>query len=149
MKLKLLRYGHVLNHSSGSALSINGDFHCHTVEDEPREQKVYGETRIPAGTYQIKLRTVGGMHTRFTKKYPWHKGMLWLQDVPNFSWVYLHPGINEAQTDGCILVGYTAYSKGGFALARSLAAYKDLCFQVYDALLSGEEVTLEIVDGDL
>ena len=39
-------------------------FLAYTLEDEQRDVKVYGETRIPAGTYKLKLRTVGGFHTR-------------------------------------------------------------------------------------
>lgn len=149
MKLKLLRYGNIPNHSSGGALSINRQFHCHTVEDEPRVKKVYGETRIAAGTYRILLRTVGGMHQRYKKKYSWHQGMLWLQDIPEFEWIYIHPGKNEKHTDGCILVGYTAASKNGFAISRELQAYQDLCFKVYAAIANGEEVYITIEDGDM
>ncbi len=36
------------------------EFLCFTLEDEHRDEKVMGETRIPAGTYRITLRTVGG-----------------------------------------------------------------------------------------
>ena len=44
---------------------IFGDFTCETLEDEYREVKVEGETRIPAGTYEIKLRTEGRMNERY------------------------------------------------------------------------------------
>lgn len=147
MKLNLFRYGHTLD-SSGGALHVDGLFHCHTVEDEPREKKVYGETRIPAGTYEIKLRRAGGMHERYGKAYPWHRGMLWLQDVPEFEWIYLHPGNYESQTDGCVLVGYSAHSKGGFALDRAEQAYKDLCQKVYAALDRQESIWITILDCD-
>jgi len=51
-------------HDSGQStlglLSVNDQFLCFTLEDEGREIKVKGETRIPAGRYQIKLRAEGG-----------------------------------------------------------------------------------------
>jgi hypothetical protein len=147
MLIKLLRYGHNFD-SSGGALITDGVFHCHIAEDEPREIKVPGETRIPAGNYEIKLRDTGNMHDRYQLTYPWHRGMLWLQDVPNFEWIYIHPGNVESQTDGCILCGYTAFSRNGFALGRAEAAYKDLCLKVYAAFDRGEQVHINIVDLD-
>ena len=33
-------------------------------------EKVYGETRIPAGTYKLKLRTEGGYHQKYSKRFP-------------------------------------------------------------------------------
>ena len=56
---------------------------CYTLEDQRQVKKVKGETRIPAGTYEIKLRTVGGFTKRYEQRFPdMHRGMLWLQDVP-------------------------------------------------------------------
>ena len=43
-------------------LYIDGEYECYTLEDQPNDKKVYGETRIPAGTYEIKLRTTGTTH---------------------------------------------------------------------------------------
>jgi len=43
---------------------------CHTLEDEHRTLKVSGETRIPAGRYQLGLRLTGGHHTRYRRSYP-------------------------------------------------------------------------------
>ena len=59
-------------------------------------------------------------------EYGFHRGMLHLQNVPGFEWIYIHPLTNEKQTDGCIGVGYSAHSKGGFEIARSKEAYVDL-----------------------
>lgn len=80
-----------------------------TLEDEVRDAKIYGETAIPAGTYEIKLRTAGGKTLQYARRFPdMHKGMLWLQDVPGFSWVYIHIGNFPEDTEGCILVGTNA-----------------------------------------
>jgi len=41
---------------------VDGQFVCFGLEDEYREDKVAGETRIPSGTYQVALRKEGGFH---------------------------------------------------------------------------------------
>ena len=45
------------------------DLQCFTLEDEERDEKVPGETAIPIGTYEIKLRTEGGMHEKYLRKF--------------------------------------------------------------------------------
>ena len=123
-------------------------FRGFTMEDQPNEPKVKGETRIPAGRYQIKLREEGGMHGRYSKKFDWHRGMLWLQDVPNFEWVYVHYGNYEKDTDGCILVGDGAQSnviEDGMVQA-SVACYTRLAQEIYAALDAGEEVWITVED---
>jgi hypothetical protein len=129
-------------------LIVSNRFHGHTVEPGIRPTKVYGKTRIPEGTYEIKLRTEGKMHSEYLEEYSWHRGMLWLQDVPNFEWIYIHILNFESQTDGCIGCGYTALSRNGFALGRSEAAYKDLCMKIYAVFDRGEQVHINIVDLD-
>lgn len=85
---------------------INGEFQCYTLEDEKREVKVHGETCIDAGLYNITLRNEGGKTATYWQRFPtMHKGMLWLRDVPNFQFIYIHMGNHEGHTLGCILVG--------------------------------------------
>lgn len=119
---------------------------CWTLEDERRIHKVRGETCIPEGTYQIKLRTEGGMHPRYAARFPWHEGMLWLQDVPGFSFIYIHVGNDDDDTEGCLLVGAApAMSENGeFAVGRSVEAYTLLYQQMADQLRSGDEVWISI-----
>ena len=50
--------------ATNSLLFIDGVFECYGLEDEIRDEKVYSETAIPLGEYEIKFRTVGGFHTR-------------------------------------------------------------------------------------
>lgn len=123
-------------------------FICFTLEDEHREEKVKGETRIPAGLYQIKLRTEGGMHARYTEKFPWHQGMLWLQDVPNFEWIYIHPGVHDDHTDGCILVGDGVWQNKTRAgqLLNPIDAYERVYKKAIEAFNQGEEVWIEVRD---
>ena len=129
----------------------DGVFAGFTVEDEHRDVKVAGETRIPAGTYEIKVRPEGGMHQRYTEKFgDRHRGMIWLQDVPGFEWIYIHIGNTADHSSGCILVGYGAMAVPGAApkVLASTECYFALAEKVYAALDAGETVIIEIVDRD-
>ena len=67
MKLKVLRFSSQEDSTSGLLFDDSDGkmkFLCYTLEDEYREKKVSGETRVPAGTYKIELRTEGGFHAR-------------------------------------------------------------------------------------
>ena len=155
MKLQLLRINSGVDATSGVLFQVHpeGDktFLCYTLEDEHRDVKVMGETRIPAGTYDIKFRTVGGYHSRELKRYGagFHKGMLELQDVPNFKYILIHAGNTDENTAGCILVGDSQTNNDiktdGF-IGSSRNAYKRIYPLIRDALLAGAAVTLEIID---
>ena len=101
---------------------------CFTLEDEARAIKVFGETRIPAGTYQLRLRKTGRLHGIYSERYSFHKGMLWIPEVPNFKWIMFHTGNNDDHTAGCPLVGdqpvTNSIEPGGDNLLRSVQAYK-------------------------
>jgi len=149
MKLLLQRRSHDADSTIGD-LYVNGHFECHIVEDEPRLEKVSGETRIPAGVYKIKLRTVGGFHERTLVKYGpvFHRGMLWLQDVPGFQYILIHTGNTEKDTEGCLIVGQSVNQngRGGGTVSNSRAAYERLYPMVRDAILRGEDVEIQMVD---
>ena len=123
---------------------VNGVFQCYTLEDTYNFPKVYGETRIPSGTYEIKLRNAGSMTGKYAERYDFHKGMLWLQDVKDFKWVYIHTGNTHEHTDGCILVGDSADIKSG-TIGQSRLAYAPLYVDIVAAMERGEEVTIEVV----
>ncbi len=102
-----------------------------TLEDEYRAEKVLGETRVDAGEYRIRLRREGGMVKRYDKRFaPFHDGMLWLQDVPRFEWVYMHVGNTDDHTDGCILVGMARGA--GMTIVRSAVAYTAIYKAVWE-----------------
>jgi hypothetical protein len=125
-------------------LSIDGAFQCYTLEDEKREIKVMGETRIPAGTYKIKLQQNGTMTGKYAKRFPGiHQGMLWLQDVPNFTTIYIHIGNTDDDTKGCILVGK---HENNWKLSESTNAYIPLYVKIVQALNSKEKVSIKIID---
>ena len=87
-------------------LYIDGKYICDTIEDKVRdinkngkfdgeEKKVYGETAIPYGTYEVKWT----YSPRFKKYMPE------LLNVPSFSGIRIHSGNTAADSLGCIIVG--------------------------------------------
>ena len=112
MKYEVLRISSGKDSTSGMLFEINNGkrtFLAYTLEDEQRDVKVWGETRIPAGTYKLELRTEGGFHTRYSGKYgAMHKGMIHVQDVPGFEYILWHTGNTDEHTAGCLIpVSYT------------------------------------------
>tara|TARA_R110000822_G_scaffold302649_2_gene427011 strand:- start:73725 stop:74171 length:447 start_codon:yes stop_codon:yes gene_type:complete len=144
MEIEVIRYNSSDDYTDG-LLFIDGKFQCYTLEDEERTQKVWGETRIPNGVYNINLRTEGGFHQRYKNKFEktFHKGMLHLEDVPNFEYILIHIGNDDDDTAGCILVGSTADKDIGF-VGASKKAYMDLYPQIAQAIEDGREVTITI-----
>ena len=148
MKLDVIRLQFGSDATNGILL-IDGVFECFTLEDQVRDgEKVMSETAIPLGEYEVKFRTVGGYDARYQKKYgtTWHKGMLELQDVPNFKYILIHTGNTDEHTAGCLLVGETQQDldrgKDGF-VGGSGDAYKKMYPKVRDALLNGKKVTIK------
>ena len=149
MKLEVVRFSSQNDSTLGLVFDVtNGrKFLCFSLEDEARDTKIMAETRIPAGIYELKLRTVGGYHSRYLKKYgSWHKGMIHVQDVPNFRWILWHTGNTDEHTSGCLIVGESQNDldkgKDGFVGASGVA-YKKLYPKVADALDKGEDVVIK------
>jgi len=150
MKLQVIRLSDN-GESTIGALYINGTFECWTLEDEKRTEKVRGETRIPNGVYSVGLRTEGGTYNRYATKRADignERGMLHIQDVPNFEYILIHIGNTDDDTAGCLLVGDTVNNNqtGDGFIGISTDAYKHLYPQVADALEKGEDVTIEYQD---
>ena len=152
MKLDVVRTQFGKDATNGM-LFIDGVFECFTLEDEVRDVKVHSETAIPLGEYEIKLRTEGGFHTKYTSRYgSMHKGMLWLQDVPGFTWILIHTGNTDQHTAGCLLLGETQQDldkgKDGF-VGGSGDAYKKAYPKIAKAILNGEKVTIKYTNINL
>ena len=96
VELKVLRKV-FSDHSTIGEFFINEQFHCYTLEDivRPDGIKVYGETAIPAGRYEVLVN----VSARFKRDMPL------LLNVPGFEGVRIHSGNTAADTHGCILVG--------------------------------------------
>lgn len=155
MELEVLRFSSQKDSTNGILFDItNGKrtFLCYTLEDEHRDDKVAGETRIPSGTYNITLRTVGGFHGRYEKKYgEMHKGMLWVRDVPNFEYILIHTGNTDEHTAGCLLVGDSQQANFGSSdgfVGSSTQAYKRIYPSIAKALEEKELVTISYRNFD-
>jgi len=143
MELTVDRYQHNQNETIGR-FYIDGVYQCYTLEDEHREVKVKGDTRIPSGRYEVKLRREGGFHMNYTKRFAdIHKGMLHITGVPNFDFILIHVGNDEGDTMGCLLVGLT---KTGNAIGQSVAAYKKIYPPIAKALVEGKKVFITYND---
>ncbi len=142
LQLTVLRYNSAKDYTDG-LFFINDKFECYTLEDEDRTIKKFGETRIPDGTYRITLRTIGGFHKRYTKKFgSFHHGMLWVRDVPEFEYILIHIGNTDDDTAGCLLVGTSSDAYKGF-IGGSTGAYKKMYPKIANHLLEGGEVTIK------
>ena len=154
MRLELYRYSSEKDSTLGLIFLVDDetnkkDFLCFTLEDEKREVKVYGETRIPEGTYQIKYRKEGGYHNKYSKRFPnIHRGMLHVTNVPNFEYILLHCGNDTSHTHGCLLVGDVIsqnVSKEPF-LGQSSNCYKRIYPIIADILESQKHLSIKIIN---
>ena len=123
-------------------LFIDGEFFCYTLEDERRADgvKVYGETAIPTGTYNVKL----------TKSNRFKRLMPLLLDVPLFKGIRIHGGNTSKDTLGCILVAFnTDYKKiWGTAekyLTKELKEADYITITIEDRCLSYDKVNKKLL----
>ena len=149
MKLEVLRFNSSDDFTTGLLFDVTDNvrsFLCYTLEDQAQTQKVYGETRIPSGTYKLTLRAEGGFHSRYAAKFgDWHRGMIYVNDVPNFEYILWHIGNDDDDTAGCLLVGKT--SQDNF-IGSSTNAYKEIYPPIRDAILNGDDVSVTYIDYD-
>lgn len=130
-----------------SKVSCNG-LECYGLEDEKRKIKVKGETAIPAGKYEVKFRMeLSDKTLHYRKRFDFFSWHLHLQDVPNFNYIYIHVGNTPADTDGCILLGYTRSEKLGH-IGNSVAAFTDFYKMISGAIENGEKVFINITEAD-
>lgn len=143
MELKVDRYIHNPEETIGR-FYIDDKYQCYTLEDQHRDKKVWGDTRIPAGRYKVVLRREGGHHIRYAQRFAgMHQGMLHIINVPNFKWILIHVGNDEEDTAGCLLVGLTKTAR---TIGQSVAAYKKIYPTIAHAIMAGEEVWITYND---
>jgi hypothetical protein len=117
-------------------LSYNGVFLCYTLEDKvrgPKEKKVFAQTAIPAGRYQLIIDE----STRFKRLMPL------VVNVPGFAGVRLHGGNDCDDTEGCPLLGM---EKGPDTIWNCPPAFEKLFKTLTKALTEGK-VYLVIEDS--
>ena len=160
MELEVIRFSSGTDSTNGILLEVDRlapaphaegyrckrTFLAYTLEDEQRDTKVYGETRIPEGIYKLGLRKTGGYHAKYSKRFPHiHVGMLHVLDVPGFEYILIHCGNTDEHTAGCLLVGDSQeknqITTDGF-IGKSTQAYKRIYPRIAEAIECGENVTI-------
>jgi len=109
MEIELIRRHFKDTYTIGRML-IDKNYYCDVLEDvvrdlkdinhdgdfnDPGEGKIYGETAIPYGRYQVEVT----LSPKFKRRLPI------LLDVPGFTGIRIHAGATAKNTEGCILVG--------------------------------------------
>ena len=149
MDLVVLRYSSQKDSTNGLFFDVvdsDLNFLCYTLEDENRDSKVLGETRIPDGVYQLGLRKVGGFNSRYSVRFKdIHDGMIEVKDVPNFSNILLHCGNTDEDTGGCLLLGDSQENNilisNGF-IGKSVQAYVRVYLKILPELQKNKLVTI-------
>lgn len=163
MNFILQRYSNVIaNGGSTQGIfmekTLDSPFICHSIEDEKRDIKVAGDTRIPARFYELKIWNDGQNPNEWVldhrAKYgDWFEYPIQLKDVPGFDGVLIHVGYAEKDTDGCLLLTDTIGNNSVDRLlapnslgAYSMDAVKRFYLKAYPVLKSGGKVFLEVRD---
>ena len=136
-------------------LTVDGERFCESLEDRDRglkqsdsplwigAKKVYGETAIPTGTYNVAMNVVSPKYSAVK----WYKDLCGgkmprLLDVPGFDGILIHPGNTAIDSCGCILVGRN--TKVG-QVTQSRDTFKKLYRKMKAAHERGEKITITIV----
>ena len=110
-------------------------------ESQIKGLKVYGETAIPIGTYEIDLNTISPKFKDKTWAKPHGGKVPRLLDVKGFDGVLLHPGNSNSDTYGCLLCGLN--TKKGM-VTNSTEYFHKLMKVLLEAKLKGEKITITI-----
>jgi hypothetical protein len=137
------------------------------VEDEKRDIKIHGETRIPNGTYNLSLRISPKFSTEYysdvegnliskqdyNKLHPAKRLMytphqlIWVKDVPGFEFILLHWGNSDDDTHGCYIVGSSFGTIGSQkGVVNSRKKYMEIYPLIYRAIKKGT-VTITYKDA--
>lgn len=154
VKMKLERIFTCDTYTIGK-LYVNGTYVCDTIEDTDRglsdnmseseisRKKVYGQTAIPTGKYDINMNTVSPKFKDRSWAKPFGGILPRFVNVKGFEGVLIHVGNKAQDSLGCILVG-TNNVKG--QVSNSTAAFNKLMNNyLMPAKEKGEKITIEIV----
>lgn len=134
-------------------LYINDKLFCNTIEDTDRglkdsmtltdikAKKVYGQTAIPTGTYEIDMNTVSPKFKDRSWAKPYGGKLPRLIGVKGFDGVLIHVGNTAEDSLGCILVGKNTV-KG--KVKESTTTFNKLMTLLLKAHLKGETINLII-----
>lgn len=125
-------------------LFINGIYFCDTIEDkvrdfnkdgdllDPGEDKVYAETAIPYGKYDVEL----SMSPKFKRLLPM------VLNVRHFTGIRIHRGNTAKDSAGCILPGENKV-KG--RVINSTQYEKEIVKRMREATKRGEPIDIQII----
>ena len=124
MRVKIIRVAQG-KQSTLSHLYIDGIFQCYLLEDKIRTDKIPKQTAIPTGDYKLIVNSWGGMNTKYKNLMgKVHEGMIEIDQLPNFDYVYIHIGNTYLQTAGCPLTGFGfELINGDYQVTHSRKAY--------------------------
>ena len=149
MELKLDRIFRTNEYTIGE-LYVDGAYLCDTLEDPVRplpevcpntpkgiackcKEKVYGDTAVPAGTYEVKL----SYSNRFKRIMPE------ILNVPHFLGIRIHSLNTSSETEGCIGVGEWNGVKENW-ISNSRNTYNKLFKLLKEARDNKESITITI-----
>lgn len=155
MKLKLERIYTCKKYTIGK-FYINDEYFCDTIEDcdrgltkcmsdsEIEKKKIYGETAIPIGVYDVTMKEKSPKFSNFSK-YKWAKicnGYLpRLKNVPGFDGILIHVANKAEDILGCIGVGENKV-KG--QVINSTITFNKLIPILQEADKNNENIEIEI-----
>lgn len=135
-------------------LYVGGALLCNILEDKDRglwnyhpldfikEKKVYGETAIPKGRYEVTLDVLSPKYSQISYYKKLTKGyMPRLLNVPGFEGILVHPGNSPEDTCGCLLPGKNSI-KG--RVTNSRYWFEKLYKLMKDAHDKGEKIYITI-----
>lgn len=149
VKLTVARFG-LGQRSTLGRLYIDGKPACYTLEDARRKVKVHGQTCVPEGTYDLRVREVGGFSARYAARFrDIHKGMIEVTNVPNFGDILVHMGNDHEDTSGCLLLGTSVLCtpEGEFIVLGSGKAYRAWYPAMIEGVLRGDAKIQYVVQG--
>ena len=135
-------------------LYVDGEWFCNSLEDKDRglsqtmpleeikETKVYGETAIPTGRYEVRMDIVSPKYNGVK----WYKDnfggrMPRLESVKGFSGILIHSGNTALDSNGCILVGM---NKAKGKVLDSRATFQKLWNILEQARKAGKTIYLTV-----
>lgn len=120
-----------------SKVYIDGEMFSYGLEDPIRDKKVYAETAIPNGSYDVGLR-----HSpKFSGKF--NHDMLWVKDVPGYEYILIHWGNTVKDTAGCLLLGNRlGVVSGQIAVLNSQNTYQEFYKKVVESA-KNNDLTIE------
>jgi len=114
-------------------LYVENVIECHTLELPVRDG--LPGSAIPTGIFLVANR----VSPRFGRNVPHIDG------IPNRSNILIHWGNDEANTEGCILVGRTWTPANPCWIGESRLAFDALYEKIAAAFSAGDSVTIEIL----